>query len=141
MGCVGGKPPSRRDDRERMPLLGWRRVEVISGGVQHQEWRAYGEHIGWVGGEYLYLNPPVAYAAVGRLLTEQGLEMPKRPATLWGELLAAGWIAVTDRERGRRRATFKKRIGGALKNTLVLRLAEVIEARGEPDREDVPWAA
>jgi hypothetical protein len=94
-----------------------------------------------VEGEHLYLNPPVAYAAVGRLLAEQGLEMPKRPATLWGELLAAGWVAVTDRERGRRRATFKRRIGSVLKNTLVLRLAEVVEARAEPDRDDVPWAA
>ena len=27
------------------------------------------------------------------------------------------------------------------KNTLVLRLAEVLEARAEPDRDDVPFAA
>ena len=59
--------------------------------------------------------------------------MPKKPATLWGELYAAGWIALADRERGQRRTTFKKKIGGMLKSTLVLRLAEVIEARDEPD--------
>ncbi len=122
-------------------LLGWRRVEVVSGGIQHSEWRAHGEHIGWVEGEYLYLNPPVAYATVSRLLAEQGTEMPKKPATLWGEMLAAGWIALTDRERKRRRATYKKRIGGMAKDTLVLRLAEIIEARGEPERDDVPFAA
>ncbi len=122
-------------------LLGWRRVEVVSGGLQHREWRAYGEHIGWVAGEYLYLNPPVAYAAVSRLLAEQGTEMPKKPATLWGELLAAGWIALVDRERERQRATYKKRIGGTAKATLVLRLADVIEAQDEPDRDDVPFAA
>ena len=76
---------------------------------------ARGEHIGWVDGEYLYLNPPVAYAAVSRLLAEQGIELPKKPATLWGELLAAGWIALADRERERQRTTFKKRIGGMAK--------------------------
>jgi hypothetical protein len=61
--------------------------------------------------------------------------------TLWGELLAAGWIALVDREREHQRATYKKRIGGTAKATLVLRLADVIEARGEPDRDDVPFAA
>ena len=75
-------------------------------------WRAHGEHIGWVEGEYLYLNPPVAYAAVSRLLAEQGSELPKKPATLWGEMLAAGWIALTDREPERRRSTYKKTIDG-----------------------------
>jgi hypothetical protein len=58
----------------------------------------------------------VAYAAVSRVLAEQGTETPKRPATLWGELYAAGRVALADREQGQRRATFKKRIGGAGKN-------------------------
>jgi hypothetical protein len=122
-------------------LLGWRQAEVVSGGLQHREWRAHGEHVGWVEDEHLYLNPPVAYAAVARLLAEQGAEMPKRPATLWGELLAGGWVAMSDRERGRRRPTFKKRVGGAPRNTLVLQVVDVVESRDEPDRADLPVAA
>jgi hypothetical protein len=122
-------------------LLGFRKRVIVSGGIETETWEARGEHVGWTDGEYLYLNPPVAYAAVSRLLAEQGVEMPKKPATLWGELLAAGWIALTDRERGRRRTTFKKKIGGMLKSTLVFRLTEIIEARDEPDADDVPLAA
>ena len=122
-------------------LLGFRKRVIVSGGIETETWEARGEHVGWTDGEYLYLNPPVAYAAVSRLLAEQGVEMPKKPATLWGELLAAGWIALTDRERGRRRTTFKKKIGGMLKSTLVFRLTEIIEAHDEPDADDVPLAA
>ena len=54
---------------------------------------------------------------------------------------AAGRIALTDQEQGQRRAAFKKRIGGAGKNTLVLRLSEVVEARGKPERDDAPLSA
>jgi hypothetical protein len=122
-------------------LLGFSKRMIISGGIETETWDARGEHVGWTDGEYLYLNPPVAYAAVSRLLAEQGTEMPKKPMTLWGELLAAGWVALTDREQGRRRTTFKKKIGGMLKTTLVLRRTEVIEARDQPDRSDVPLAA
>jgi hypothetical protein len=122
-------------------LLGWRQVDAVSGGVQHSEWRAHGEHIGWVEGQYLYLNPPVAYATVSRLLAEQGSELSKRPATLWGEMLAAGWIAKTDRDPKRRRSTYKKTIKGIGKNTLVLRLAEVIGAREERERHEVRLVA
>jgi hypothetical protein len=122
-------------------LLGWRRVEGMSRGPQHRGWRAHGEHVGWSDGQYAYLNPPAAYAAVGRLLAAQGFELPKRPATLWGEMLAAGLIPLTDQEAGHHRATYKKKIGGVSKNTLVLRLAKVIDARGEPDCNDVPFPA
>jgi hypothetical protein len=145
-GLASGRAHVREIEGQDVPvrhaaLLGWRRVEVVSGGLQHREWRAFGEHIGWVEGEHLYLNPPVAYAAVSRLLAEQGSELPKRPATLWGEMLAAGWIALTDRAPDRRRTTYKKKIGGIAKSTLVLRLAEIVEAREEPDSDDVVLTA
>ena len=79
-------------------LLGCRQEEGHLRRYRAPRMEARGEHIGWADGEYLYLNPPVAYAAVSRLLAEQGIELPKKPATLWGELYAAGWIALADRE-------------------------------------------
>jgi hypothetical protein len=63
-------------------LLGFRRRAIVSGGIETETWKARGEHVGWRDGEYLYLSPPVAYAAVSRLLAQQGTEMPKKPATL-----------------------------------------------------------
>ena len=93
--------------------------------------------MGWVEGGHLYLNPPVAYAAVARLLAEQGAEMPKRPATLWGELLAGGWVAASDRE-GPARATLKSGSSGVPERALALRLrgtcsrADAGRARGGP---------
>ena len=114
-------------------LLGFRKRAVVSAGLESETWEARGEHVGWADDEYLYLNPPVAYAAVSRLLAEQGIELPKKPATLWGELYAAGWIALTDRDPERRRNTLKKKISGIAKSTLVLRLPDVVEAREQPN--------
>ena len=85
-------------------LLGFRKRAIVSAGLESETWEARGEHVGWADDEYLYLNPPVAYAAVSRLLAEQGIELPKKPATLWGELYAAGWIALTDPGRPGRSA-------------------------------------
>jgi hypothetical protein len=115
--------------------LGWRKETVIQGGIAGELWRHAGEHVGWVDPihGHLLLNPPAAYAAVDRLLAEQGTGLAKKPRTLWSELHAAGWLKQVTVAAGKvRKHTYKRKIDGRAREVLVLGLEEVLTG-AQPD--------
>jgi hypothetical protein len=75
-----------------------------------------GDRIGWIAGDAIYLDPETTYAAMSRLLRDQGEAMPLSQSTLFRRLRDAG--IITRSEEGR--TTIKIDLQGARKRVLAI---------------------
>jgi hypothetical protein len=87
-GANGGEPP----DAERW---GWRLEQVGENAV----WRSSRQHVGWIDGEEVYLQPEASYAAVRAAAQAQGSDLGVLQRTLWKRWREKGWLALREGDR------------------------------------------
>jgi hypothetical protein len=116
---------------------GWR----VHGGSSE----AKGERIGWVDGEYVYLDPDASYAAVQRLGDEVGDRLSVTPQTLRKRLKEQGLLVSSDGPR--RMLTIRRTLDGTRREVLHLRRATVsyppegAASEGSVGGENGRWSA
>jgi hypothetical protein len=102
------------------------------------------EHAGWTDGEFVYLEPTLAYTAARRVAEQQGEAFPVSAQTLWKTLDEGQRLALKDprnEREGRGRLTYRKRVGGKQRNVIVLRCADLWPDGPEGDEAGPPPAA
>jgi hypothetical protein len=90
--------------------VGWRLIEHGPA----DEWRAYGERIGWVNGEEILLDPTAAYRVCQDMLSGQ-LGISSRGLR---RLLASDGLIVSDAARST--TMVRRHLCGAQRNVLLL---------------------
>jgi len=91
---------------------GWQKVSV---GQVGQDWRPRGDCIGWLAGSDLYLEPHAAHRVAQRMAgAAEGVAVGER--TLRKRLEQGGWLASTDRERGK--ITVRRTLQGTRRDVL-----------------------
>ena len=111
--------------RERSPeSYGWR--------FDNQNWKAQGDCIGWVDGEYIYLEPTAAYRVIQMMARDMSEPFAVSEQTLKKRLFEKGLLASVDAKR--ETLTVRRSIAGSKKSVLhFLRSTLLPEA---PDDED-----
>ena len=107
---------------------GWRSVAVGAGESERVEWRAFGDRIGWVDGDDLYLEPEASYAVAQRLGRDSGDSLTIGSKTLHKRLHERRLLAST--ESGRHKLTVRRNLEGQRRAVLHLR-ADLISASGK----------
>jgi hypothetical protein len=102
-------------------LWGWRSRTVGDNVVVEPATR---EHIGWLDGKDIYLEPEAAYAAVQRLARDQANGSILTPRTLWKRLHEQGHLASWD--EARRRHLVRKTVQGQRREVLHLHASTLL---------------
>jgi hypothetical protein len=63
-GTNGGTPESQE------AACGWRKITIGVGDHQREEWQPQGDRVGWVDGDYVYLDRDAAYRAAQGMATD-----------------------------------------------------------------------
>jgi hypothetical protein len=93
--------PSGLAPEQNPSAWGWRQVDVLAGGERREEWRAFGERVGWVEcglvgkvgsvrSEEVFLEPEASFAVVQALAREQAESLPVSARTLRRRLKERG---------------------------------------------------
>ena len=116
LAAPGGDRPDRPD------ASGWR----CDGGA----WSARGDRIGWADGDFVYLEPDAAYAAVQRLAGVQREALSMSQRTLWKRTHERGLLAEVDGRGDKVRFAVRKTFGGDTRPVVVLSAGLVFPQAG-----------
>src|SRR5262249_18280022 len=115
VASIAGDPPGTAE------AWGWR----WGGGDGPNEKRPYGERIGWIRGDDLFLEPEASYAVAQRLARDTCASIPVGSKTLHKRLHERGVLASTDDRR--RKLTVRHVLEGRRRAVLHLK-ADLISA-------------
>jgi hypothetical protein len=117
----------------REQACGWRRVTIGTGEYQREEWQAWSDRIGWVDGEYIYLDRDAAYRAALAMAPDRvGIEVSAQ--TLMRRLRDRGFLARID--QGREVLTVRQTIEGRRQDAVCLLATRLSLPLGQPDQPD-----
>ena len=115
---------------------GWRLLPAGTGDFRRQEWRSFGERIGWTNGQDLYLGPDASYAAAQKLGKEGGDVLPVSLMTLRRRLKQQRLLVSTDESRNT--VTVRRTLEGVQRAVFHLRTDDFyISTAEKPDIPDI----
>jgi hypothetical protein len=113
---------------------GW---HLVAKGSPAERWEPRGKTVGWVDGQFLYLDAESAYAVVQELGSKGGEAVTVGVVTLKKRLYEKGLLARIERTQGKVNYAIRETISGRRRRVLALRVA----ALGEPEPESGDFPA
>ena len=124
----GGEPQTRAAS------AGWRLVRIGAGVNEREEWQPQGDRIGWVDGDFLYLDRDGSYKAAQTMAVDGSNGIEVSASTLLRRLRDRGLL--TEFDRNREVLTARKTIEGRRQDVVCLRASLLSLSPPQPDQPD-----
>jgi hypothetical protein len=113
---------------------GWRLVRIGAGRNEREEWQPQGDRIGWVDGDFLYLDRDGSYKAAQTMAVDGSNGIEVSASTLLRRLRDRGLL--TEFDRSREVLTARKTIEGRRQDVVCLRASLLSLSPPQPDQPD-----
>jgi len=117
----------------REAACGWRKITIGTGDNQRDEWQPQGDRVGWLDGDYVYLNRDAAYR-VAQNMSADGTGIEVSAITLMRRLNKRGLLARVD--AAREVLTMRQTIEGRRQEVVCMRASTLSLPLCQPDQPD-----
>ena len=112
---------------------GWREKIIGTGNYTREEWQSQGDRVGWIDGEWIYLEPDASYKVAQNMAGSAGDGVAVTPRTLRKRLHERGLLTTEGR---RETLTVRRTLESAQRKVLQLRKSVMSQEPDKPDKSD-----